>query len=374
MTARASALRPLIAAMPKGGYPLTAVEIERTHGVGNVRMLHLNESPLPPSPKAIAAIAAGAATVNRYPEAASATLAAALAARTGVQPDCMMFGVGSDELLHFCCAATLDAGDGAVLPEPSFPRYKVSTRLMGGVIQPAKLRADGANDPDALLAAIDDRTRLMFVCNPNNPSGGLLGAAELQHLIAGVPDRVLLVLDEAYWEFGIAAGGVDSLPLLRARTGPWVVLRTFSKAYALAGIRVGYALCSSPEVAGALAKFKNTFSVTNLAYEAALAALEDQAHLTALVGGARAELARLDQGLRALGLSPLPTAANFISADIARPVAPVIEALKAEGILIRDWREPGYETFIRITAGTAEDTDAVLAALRTVLTRNETAG
>jgi histidinol-phosphate aminotransferase len=360
----------VIAALPKGGYPVTSVELERLHGVGQVRMLHLNESPLSPSPRAVAAIAAGAATVNRYPEAAGATLAAALSRRTGVAPDCMMFGVGSDELLHFCCAATLDDGDGCVLPEPSFPRYKVSTRLMGGVVQAAKLRADGANDPDALLAAIDDTTRLMFVCNPNNPSGGLLDAADLERLIAGVPDRVLLVLDEAYWEFGLAAGGIDTLPLLAKRTGPWVVLRTFSKAYALAGIRVGYALCSSAEIAGALAKFKNTFSVTNLAYEAALAALEDQDHLARLVDGCRAELARLDAGLRTFGLTPLPTAANFISADLGRPVAPVIDALKAGGILIRDWREPGYETFIRITAGTAEDTDAVLEALRRELTRN----
>ncbi|MBI3707700.1 MAG: aminotransferase class I/II-fold pyridoxal phosphate-dependent enzyme [Proteobacteria bacterium] len=369
MTTTTGPFRPAIAAIPASPGPTAASQIWRRPGGAKARVLHLNESPLPPSPAVIVAIDAAARGSNRYPEPVSASLASALAEQTGVPADCITFANGSEELLHASCMITLDPGDEAVMPVPSFQRYQMSTLLLGGRPVQVKTAAGGANDVDALAAAVTPRTRVLFCCNPNNPTGGMLSAAELARLVDAVPAHVLLVFDEAYFEFAKAAGAPDVFVPLKRRAAPWAVLRTFSKAYAIAGMRVGYALCDSPATAVQYRKVRQAFAVSELAYAAALAALKEPEYRDALIAGCQREIARLASGLITLGLNPLPTVTNFISADIGHPAAPVLAALADRGIIIANWRMPGYDTFIRITAGTAEDTDAVLAALKEVLRR-----
>jgi histidinol-phosphate aminotransferase len=207
----------------------------------------------------------------------------------------------------------------------------------------------------------------VFCCNPNNPTGAFFHDADLERLAAGVPEHALLVVDEAYGEFARPLGAPDTLALLAKRRGPWVVTRTFSKAYALAGLRLGYGLCSDRALADGMARGRTTFNVSDLALAAAEAALADQAHVERLLATCAAGRAQLDQGLRRLGLAPLPSATNFVAVDLRRPVDPVLKAMRDAGVLAREFRDPGYETCLRISVGTAAENDAALAALAAAL-------
>jgi histidinol-phosphate aminotransferase len=357
-------LKATVAALPPYRGPQTATAVAPG---AKMRLLHLNESPYPPSPRAIEAFSATIRDLNRYPDIHAAALAGALADRTGIAAENIIFGCGSDELIHFLCEATLGPGDELVIPAPSFPRYALSGRILGATPVRVTLDAGGANDAAALAAAVSERTRLLFCCTPNPPSGGMMSAAALDRLASAVPDSVLLVVDEAYHEFASHAGGPDVLAALRHRRGPWVVLRTFSKAYGLGGARIGYALCGSAEVAEALRKVKLQFNVTAPSQAAALAALRDEDYLQTTLDAIARERRRLADGIVALGLSPFPSAANFVSVKLGMPSAHAAEEFRRRGILIRDWRDPDHLNEIRITIGVPEDIDAVLVALGEIL-------
>jgi histidinol-phosphate aminotransferase len=359
-------LKASVAALPAYSGPQTATEAARPDA--KLRLLHLNESPYPPSPRAIDAFIAAVHDLNRYPDIHASALAAALAERTGVAGQGIIFGCGSDELIHFLCEAALGPGDELVIPAPSFPRYALSGRILGAKPIRVKLDADGANNPDAMVAAVTERTRVLFCCTPNPPSGGMMDAAALDRLATAVPESVLLVVDEAYHEFAMHADGPDVLAVLRRRRGPWAVLRTFSKAYGLAGTRVGYALCGSADVAGALRKVKLQFNVIAPSQAAALAALRDETYLRTTVDAIARERRRLSDGIAAMGLSPFPSAANFVSVRLGIAAAEAAAEFRKRGILIRDWRDPDHLNEIRVTVGLPDDTNAVLAALREILT------
>lgn len=356
-------ITPAVRALPPYRGPKTFA----VAGGARMRPLHLNESPYPPSPRVAEAIHAQAKDLNRYPDIHAPGLARAIAARTGIDPQNIVFGCGSDELIHFLCEIALAEGDSCVVPAPSFPRYALSTRLRGATPLRAKLDEAGACDPATLAAAINNRTRLVFACTPNPPSGGLMSAEALTRVVESIPADILLVVDEAYHEFGHHAGGPDVLAIVTRRRGPWALLRTFSKAYGLSAMRVGYALCGSAAVAGALLKAKLQFNVTSLSQAAALAAFEDEAYLRKILDLIGTERTRLTTGLKALGLEPYRSAANFVSAKTPMAAAQVMAALEEKGILIRDWRDPDYLREIRITVGLPDDTDAVLSALREIL-------
>ncbi|MBM3626512.1 MAG: histidinol-phosphate transaminase [Alphaproteobacteria bacterium] len=364
--AAVSWITPAVRALPPHAAPPTFRDLQRLPGTQ--RALHLNESPFPPSPRAIeAAAAALRGPLNRYPQSRAPELAAALATRTGVGAGRIVFGVGSDELIHVIAEIALGPGDRCVMPVPSFPRYAVSTRIRGAEVAGVPIDAGGASDAAGLLAAIDARTRVVFACTPNAPSGGMMAAAALERLAREVPADVLLVVDEAYHEYGRHAGGPDALAALAARRGPWIVLRTFSKAHGLAALRVGYALCGSDVEAEALRRVKMTFNVTEVAQAAALASLEDEAHMQASLDATAVERAWLSEGLRRLQLRPCPSFTNFVSVDLGMPAQPAMQALAARGIHVRDWRHPDWTTQLRVAIGTREDNEAVLGALGDVL-------
>ena len=360
-------IRPPVAALPRPGLGSPGAADFAGPNAPKVHMLHFNESPYPPSPKAIEAVQAIAGSLNRYPDSQGKALAQALSLRTGISAGRIVFGCGSDEIIHDVCTFALGPGDHAVVPAPTFPSFGMEARIQGATPIRVKLTAAGANDTAGLVAAVTDRTRVVFCCTPNPPTGGFVDAAGIEEIATGVPETVLLVVDEAYHEFGRHAGGPDVLPILAKRRGPWVVMRTFSKAYGLAGARLGYALCGSDEVAEAIRKVKLHFGATATAQAAALAALEDDAHLDKVVAAVARERERLSKGLKGLGLKVFPSAANFVSAVMPIPAARVMEELRQRRILIRDWRDPEHLREIRITVGLSEDTDAVLAALRDIL-------
>lgn len=348
-------VKPWIARMPFGMPPPTP-----PHALAH---LHLNECPVPPSPKVVAAVAEAAAHGNRYPDARAARLSQALADRAGVPADRIVVGNGSDEILRLVSAIALGPGDSSVMPTPTFPTYRNSAAALGAEPVQVPLTPDGANDVPAMLAAVRPDTRVLTVCQPNNPSGTPVPPEMLVRLAAETPDDVLLVVDEAYYEFNVAEGAPEVLGILAGRRGPWVVARTFSKAYGMAGLRVGYAVVSDRALAEAMLKVKQAFNVSVVAQAAALAALEDEAYARAIVEDCRRERARLTEGLRRLQFRPLPSAANFVSFDYGRPCGPLIAALAEKGVMIRDWRDPAWDTWIRITIGSAAETDMVLRAL-----------
>ena len=353
----AAALRPL---SPPPRAPATAGE--------DLARLNLNESPWPPSPRAIEAAAAAIRGANRYPPPAGDALSLALGARTGSDPSLIVLAGGSDLILHQACMITLEAGASSVFPRPSFPRYQASTAIAGARAIAVDVTEDGRNDVPAMLAAIAADTRIVFACTPNGGTGGALEEAALAALAAGVPDHLLLLVDEAYAEFSRAAGGPDAVAVLRRhRQGPWVVSRTFSKAYALAGMRIGYAICSGPDVAAAFAIARPAFPLGAPAIAAAAAALEDEAHLAMIVRGTAEGVAQLTTGLGALGLATYPSVGNFVSADLRRPATPVIAAMQAAGVLVRGLREPGWERWLRISVGLPEENRRALVALAAAL-------
>lgn len=362
-------MRPGVAALATGGRIAYAPGLDRP-----MRALHLNECPLPPSPRVIEAVRQAAASANRYPDAQARALGAAIAARTGVKPDCIVFGTGSEELLNLTTLIALDPGDAVVSSTPAFGRYVKSTQIAGGVPIRVPVQANGANDIPAMLAAITPRTRIVYCALPNNPTGWNNTADEIALLMAKAPDSVLLVIDEAYFEFARHAGGADVLAALKVRKGPWMVMRTFSKAYCLAGLRLGYALCSSVEVADALQRVRTAFNANALVQAAALAALDDAAYLEKVLTVCATERGRLDAGLRRLGLTPMPTVTNFMSISVPMKAADVVAGMQARGILIGAWSDGGRDDVIRISIGGAEDTDAVVESMAAILGVRPTTG
>ncbi|MCX7339085.1 MAG: histidinol-phosphate transaminase [Hyphomicrobiales bacterium] len=357
-----NAIRPSVARLPLFGSIPTADSLAPS--VPAQALLHLNECPYPPSPKVVVAIQEHAAGLNRYAEPRPEKLSAMLADRTGIPTSRIVIGNGSDEILALISVMTLEAGDNAIMPTPSFPRYRIAAAMQGAEPRLIGLQPDGSNDVDALVAAIDDRTRVVYACTPNNPSGAPMSMTDLERLVRGVPDHVLLVVDEAYVEFDQFEGGVGALPALKGRTGLWVSTRTFSKAFALAGLRIGYALCGSLEIAESLVKVKTNFNLNRLAVHAAVAALDDQTYSDRCIGAAVIERERLGARLNGLGFRTLPSRANFISFDLGRNSVPVMAAMAARGVLVREWRDPGFETFMRISIGLPAENDRAFEALK----------
>jgi histidinol-phosphate aminotransferase len=337
---------------------------------GRILRLHLNECPYPPSPKVVEAIKNAAETVNRYPDSWWRGPASLLAQRLDVPQNRIVFGNGSDQLLNALGDLTLESDQSGIIPEPSFHRYTLAIQMQGAEIIKVPLNRIGANDVDAMLAAVRDDTRILYAASPNNPTGAMLTAEELKRLADATPDHVLLVLDEAYHEFAQRENGPDGLACLRHRAGPWVVLRTLSKAYGLAGLRIGYAICGSDDIAEGLNKLRQAFQVNTIAIAAAQAALEDMEYGRQLVERVASERDRVVGEMKAMGLQPLPTVGNFITADIGRPATPVVQALADDGIMIGTIRTPtpGYDTYIRLTVGTREEMDTMLQALAKALT------
>ncbi len=355
-------MRPEVAILPPVGRLTHAASLP-----GPVRALHLNECPLPPSPAVIAAIRAAVPTINRYPDAHARRLAAALQERTGVAADRIVFGTGSEELLNLTTLLALDRGDQIVTSTPSFSRYVRSAELAGGSAIRVPVLADGRNDVAGLIAALTPRTRILYCAIPNNPTGWFNDPDEVARLAGDTPETVLLAIDEAYHEYARHAGGPDILAALARRRGPWIVMRTFSKAYCLAGLRLGYALCSTSDVAGAVGRGRTAFNANVLAQTAALAALEDEAYLKLVLETCAIERGRLIAGARTLGLEPFPSVTNFVSIPVPLKAADVVAAMARRGILISSWGDGGRDDVIRISIGLAEDTDAVLSSLTEIL-------
>ncbi|HET7559337.1 MAG TPA: histidinol-phosphate transaminase, partial [Limnochordia bacterium] len=337
-------------------------ETAREFGLDPTAIVKLasNENPLGPSPEAVQAAQAACAGVHLYPDGAAQDLLGALARRLQLDLDQLIVGNGSDELIKLLGEAYLRPGDEVVYAEPSFVEYAYACRLMDGKERPVPL-LDGVHDLEAMLAAITPRTRLVFVCNPNNTTGSYVGRRSLGDFMARVPEHVIVVFDEAYVEYVGAGDFPETLAWVKAGRNA-VVLRTFSKIYGLAGLRVGYG-AAPPGIIADLRRVKEPFNVNLVAQAAALAALADEAHLVRSRQTNDAGKVQLAKGLAALGMRVWPSEANFLWVDTGRDGRALYERLLKAGVIVRTGDVFGSPSFLRITIGRPEQNEKLLAEM-----------
>jgi histidinol-phosphate aminotransferase len=341
-------------------------ELERELGITGSIKLASNENPLGPSPRAVAAAQAALAELARYPDGGGFELRRALAERHGVDMACVTLGNGSNDVLDMVARAFLHPCVETVMAEHCFAVYPISAQAVGATIRVAPAR-DRGHDLDAMRALVNEHTRVVWVANPNNPTGTWLPRQPLRAFLGGLPAHVIAVVDEAYVEYVDAPDYPDASQWL-AELPNLVVTRTFSKAYGLAALRVGYAL-SSPAIADLLNRVRQPFNVNSVALAAAHAALGDQEHIRRGVELNRQGMAQLVAGLGTLGLGYIPSVGNFLAIDLGRPAAPIDQALLREGVITRPIANYGLPNHLRVTVGLPEENARFLAALARVLDR-----
>jgi len=325
-----------------------------------------NENPLGPSPRVVEVIKAQLDELTRYPDGNGFVLKQKLAERYGVDIEQVTLGNGSNDILELVARAYLAPGLNAVFSEHAFAVYPIATQAVGARAKAVPAKQWG-HDLDAMLAAIDDNTRVVFIANPNNPTGTWFGADALGSFLCNVPAHVLVVLDEAYIEYAEGGELPDGLEFLASHPN-LLVSRTFSKAYGLAALRVGYAICSA-QIADVLNRVRQPFNVNSLALAAACAALDDSRYLTESRACNSAGMLQLEAGFKQLGLDWIPSKGNFIAVDFGRDAAPINQALLRDGVIVRPVAGYGMPTFLRVSIGTEAENDRFLDVLRKALGR-----
>jgi histidinol-phosphate aminotransferase len=359
------AINPTLADLPtyQPGRPIEEVARELGLPFEEIIKLASNENPLGPSPLAVAAMEKALPQLHLYPDGNTFYLKQKLAARLAVSPANLILGNGSNEVIEFVSHALLAPGTDVVVSQYCFAIYPIMARMFGARLRTVPAR-DYGHDLPAMLRAITPQTRVMFVANPNNPTGTLAPAAEVRELVDRVPPQVLLVMDEAYLDFLEAP--VDLLPLIRDQNMPNLLLmRTFSKIYGLAGLRLGYGI-GPVELVAALEKIRQPFNINSMAQVAGLAALEDTEHIERTRRNNRAGLRFFEQALRASRLEFVPSAANFILVRVGDGQRVFLELQKL-GIIMRPMDGYQLPEFVRVSIGTPAENERCLAGLRRVL-------
>ncbi len=347
-------------------------EVQRELGLDRVVKLASNEGPFGPFPAALEAIERSARELNRYPDGGAYRLRAALAERNDVRFEQVAVGAGSDGIVDGLSQALLEPGDEIVCGWPSFPSYVIDAKKLDAVPRTVPLHGH-RYDLDAMLDAVGERTKIVYVCHPNNPTGTMNTRAELDRYFDRVPDHVLTVLDQAYLEYIDDPDYPDGIAEYAKAGRRVVVLRTFSKIFGLAGLRVGYAIGPDALVTG-LAKVRRAFDITTPAQEAALASLDDDAELERRRRENAAQRPEVERIMREHGLEPTgPAVANFLFAEVGEDSRPLFERLLREGVIVRPTHGFGAENAIRVTVGTAEENAFFGDALERVLDTAATA-
>jgi histidinol-phosphate aminotransferase len=350
------------------GRPIEEVERElKIHAV----KLASNENPLGPSPKAMEAAKRALADAHRYPDGGTHVLRETLAARTGLAAEELFVGLGSSEIIDLASRVFLRAGLQGLTSFGSYAPFSVAIRASGAelVLVPQK---HFAFDLEAMAKAITPKTGVIYLANPNNPTGSTFGRVELDEFLAAVPDGVLVVLDEAYIHYAVTMGLRDSIEAYQKRRN-LLILRTFSKVHGLAGLRIGSAI-GRPELLTAMNKLKTPFNTSGVAQAAALAALDDGAHVMRCIETNATERKRLSEGLAKLGFRPVPSEANFVFIVVGPEAKAICDDLLHMGVIVRPLGWMGFPEAMRISVGTAEENDKCLAAMARVILKRASDG
>jgi histidinol-phosphate aminotransferase len=350
------AIKPYVAQAP-------VERLQAELGLDKIHKLASNEGAFGPVTAARDVIVADPESLRRYPDSAMPELRGALAARYALTPEQVVVGNGADELIRLAAMAVLESGDNAVFPWPSFPTYVSAVAAMGAEPRTVPLTADWTVDFDALFSAVYPTTRLVYIANPNNPTGLLAPHAALRNFIEQLPSHVLCVLDEAYAEYAEGDDEPEGAQLVREGAQNLVVLRTFSKVYGLAGLRIGYALGSAEAIA-AIDKMRSIFNVNSLAQAAAIASLPDEAEIARRVAHVKGARTQIFKWLALAGHKPLASRANFVFAEAAGGDGAAIEQrLLRLGVAVRELGGFGAPGAFRVTCGTDEENQYFAAAI-----------
>jgi histidinol-phosphate aminotransferase len=340
-------------------------EVERELKIQAVKLAS-NENPLGPSPKGIEAAQAALGGANRYPDGGTHALRQTLAERRGVLQEEIFVGLGSSEIIDLASRVLLRAGLQGLTSEGTYAPFSVAIRASGAELVLVPQR-HYAFDLDAIAEAITPKTGVIYLANPNNPTGSAFTGREFEHFLEKVPDGVLVVLDEAYIHYAVSVGLRDSAEAYRKRKN-LLILRTFSKVYGLAGLRIGYAI-GRAELLTAMNKLRTPFNTSGVAQAAALAALDDKQHVERCIATNALERKRLSDGLTKLGLRPVVSEANFVFVPVGPDAKDVSEELLHLGVIVRPLGWMGLPEAIRISVGVAEENEKCLAALAQVLAK-----
>ena len=342
-------------------------EVKRELGLRNVIKLASNENPYGPSPKALQALRRAAKDVNRYPDGDCFYLRQAIAKRLKVPPKQIVFGNGSDEIIVLAVRVFVNPGDEVIIADPSFLIYGIAARIAGANVKAIPLK-DFSYDLEGMKRAVTGKTRIIFLGNPDNPSGKYLTQKQLEDFLSGLREDILVFIDEAYYEYVRAKDYVDSLALLKKHKNI-IVTRTFSKMYGLAGLRVGYGVAGE-EIIDCLNRIREPFNVNSLAQAAALACLADQPYYRTLARKIERQREVLYRGIRKLELKYVESYTNFVLIDMRQPrrrrgqdASGTAKALLGEGVIVRDMSVWGLKEFIRVTIGTEAENKRFLNAL-----------
>ncbi|NMC32209.1 MAG: histidinol-phosphate transaminase [Veillonellaceae bacterium] len=357
--------RPIVTAInpyEPGWADRTPMELCHLLNRDSVSKLSFNESPYGPSPKAVAAMQAAAGEVHRYHDMEAKELRQKIANHHSVAVDCVYIGSGGDETISLLVNAYVSPGDEVVIPWPTFGQYLNAATIMDGITVKVPVRQDDLKaDLDGMLAALTPRTKIIFLCNPNNPTGVPVNGPDLRTFLRAVPENILVGLDEAYAEFVTDPSFVSGIQCM-AEFSNVVVIRTFSKIYGLAGMRVGYGI-ARPEIVNMIQRVRPLFNVNNLAQFGAMAALDDHEHLDRVKADNTQERIWLGAQLAALGIRVVPSQTNFLFVDTGLESQPLVDAARNAGFIIKSGAGWGFPTFLRISLGTHEQNEGLLAVL-----------
>lgn len=339
-------------------------EVQREYGIQDVIKLASNENPLGPSPRAIEALTSALSKINRYPDSAGYYLKEKLAAKLGLQIQNIILGNGSDEVFNMIVRTFLEAGDEVILGTPGFTFYEIAVTAAKGRIEKVPLK-NFFYDLESMIKKINPKTKIIILTNPHSPTGTIIKKKEFEEFFRSLPDYVILILDEAYLEFVQSKDFPDSLHYLDSGKNI-IVLRTFSKVYGLAGLRIGYGI-SNVELIRYLEKVREPFNTSLLAQVGAVAALDDEEHLRRTRINNQEGLRYLYTELDDLGLKYLPTEANFFLINLERDCQKIYKFLLKEGVIVRPMDSYGLNKYIRVSVGLPEENRKFIEALKKAL-------
>lgn len=339
-------------------------EVKRELGLKKVIKLASNENPYGPSPKVLKAMTTEAKTINRYPDGGCFYLRQALAKNLSVPQENLIFGNGSDEIIVMAIRAFVSQGDEVVIAKPSFLIYDIAARLEGAVIKEVLLK-DFCYDLNGMRDALTEKTKVVFIGNPDNPAGTFVNETQLVNFLKSVRKDILVFIDEAYYEFVDDKSYPDTIKLLKTYKNI-VVTRTFSKMYGLAGLRLGYGIADK-EIIDILNRLREPFNVNSIAQAAAVACLQDAAYYRRIGREVTRERQKLYQSLKKMGLGYSQTVTNFILVDVKQDSTKVCNALLKKGVIVRDMAFWGLKNYLRVSIGTPSENAQFIAALKAVL-------
>lgn len=343
-------------------------EVQEELGIDRVIKLASNENPLGPSPKGIEAISDSLLGIHRYPDANATALKEAIASRLQLQPQQLIITNGADELITLISETFLEQDSEIVVPSPSFSEYDFGAHLMGAKVVPVTLREDFNYDIEAILSAVTERTKIIYLCSPNNPTGTYLSRKQLQQLLDSLPEDILVVFDGAYCHYATAGDYTDGLEYVTLGY-PVLVLQTFSKIYGLAGIRVGFG--AAPEsIIQSILKVKEPFNANMLAQVAAAAAITDDNHIQTSQEVNKLGREFLYKAFSILGLHYIESMGNFVLVKMGTNAKGVYEKLLAKGIIVRYGGAWGLTEYIRVSVGTSEENAILVGVMSSILQGN----